>query len=380
MKCLEQKKIKYVNHHLQIFDKIDTMPDIHRKLVLSFDIYNKNSITNSHNNITKKALKNIVCEISNGKAYFLPQLAGSCTYKSLLMAWIIYCILSPRYVPNIVYDLYVQYTNSFSLSIESIIKYYKLDKEGTCGSKIIEHMLEDNIIDISLIKKYDLYNFQEMLIFKKDEPIIIGILPNKITKSKINNIYDRSTLNQLIHEIRMKINDIPYHIQKLDAFWKLYSSDLTCMNNDSFQTEIFIMLLLINYYYRKSELNGIISDDEYINLKIDVPSGRIELLEHERAWISNILFASREMRKNLYNSVGLKKYFNIDLLLMFSFSNSEYRFFQDKMYFVNKYIIKNNDTVLIKKFLSTEISRISRIETTVSFDPSVLIIEFIKKK
>jgi hypothetical protein len=115
------KKIEYVPDHLQIFEEFDQMRNIHRKLVLSFDIYNRNSIANYHNNITKKALKNILCEVKDEKSYFMPQIAGSCAYKSLLMTWLIYCIFSPKYVPGMIYEKYVEYTNTFSLSIESII-------------------------------------------------------------------------------------------------------------------------------------------------------------------------------------------------------------------------------------------------------------------
>lgn len=371
------KKIEYVPDHLQIFEESDEMSDIHHKLVLSFDIYNRNIIVNDHDNITKKAFKNIICEIRNGKAYFMPQTAGSCGYKSLLMTWIIYCVFSPKYIPSMIYDKYVEYVNTFSLSIESIIDYYKLDKEGTCGSKLIEHMLEDNIIDELLIKKHNLHNFQGMLDFCKNEDITIEELPSGTEKIKINNIYDTITLVQILNGIRTKEGEMIIYLRKIQEFWDLYLSDGECANIGSFQTEIFIMTLLISYYYRKADIDGLIKNSDYVDLKIDIPSGRIELLEHERSWIGNILFSPTQTQENIYKSINLNKYFDLNYFLeTHDFSSSYYKFHKNKMYFVSKYIIKINDTVAINYKYPL---KIDKLESIVSFDTNKLIIEFIRK-
>lgn len=248
-------------------------------------------------NYVKLGFETIKYEIVDSKIYIIPQNSGSCTYRSILTAWIYNTIIISdneelkrrinqyySYCHNLIQEN-TRIVSSNTFVYDDVYLYDLLNKD-----KIIKYINSNGF-------KERYFNFKER---------------TEIGEMYVPKLMDKTKLEDIISQVRNKTytNDI------YDVFFDDYKVnnnailDKKIVQCKLFITEMLLVVLLSEYYNNAEKWKKNLFDKGTIDVPKYLNTFRIELMEHEEFWISNF-FCKIGPLKDKIDISDLEKYINI---------------------------------------------------------------------
>jgi hypothetical protein len=240
----------------------------------------ENSTNNSKINYFNKAVKSLKYVNVCNKIFYYPQESGSCTFKSIFMAWIYNTIIDQSdLIKSKIDNYFFIYCESNYRSLTNINKLYH-DSCDDCDTLYLMDLLsKDDIIQ---------FDYSDSLIKTMEEPI--NFIDDIGETTKIIHycvLCDKSKLYDTISKIRNNNIDSTYLYDEHFLFYfKKYGIVKEYIYTPMI-IEYTMLVLLYEYYYNKKGW-----DDEYLIDTLnerELISFRFELLKHEELWISKII-------------------------------------------------------------------------------------------
>ena len=221
--------------------------------------------------------------MTNGKVYFMDQQGGTCTYRSVLFAWIyFYCDIQSTVLITTLFKSFCDEMCRFL--IEYIPSKKNLQVENINLNLLIEYLVDDKILDASLRYKErnNIQLHQKFTITPREIPTTyIYIFP----------VLSIDDLNELLNDIRNNTSSAELIYKKCITDKQTAETDadinIKKVYMDNAIKETMILLALCEYYKNYYEWNYKLDYRFYINDCI--MTGRIELLNHECLWIAKYI-------------------------------------------------------------------------------------------
>jgi len=314
-------------------------------------------------NYLKLAFETVKFKIHESQIYIEPQQSGSCTYRSILTAWIYNSLITPEKHSERI-EKYYNYASNLTIIIPKIIKN---------NNFIYDDIYLLDLLNKDRIAKYiNSENFQiKDIRYNFSEPLT---MQNKLVIAKP---IGQDKLNTVIEQIRNKTytGDIykEFYSDILPYDYRLNGTQCYSLFIQTIITELILVFFLHQYYYNKSEWDTYIG----LSLQLYLNTFRFELYNYEEEWISNVIkvcFAYEE-DKNFQKKMQLDKYSDISEITNWYYLLIPQNFRHGNQHnggnsfeqtFIKKFIFNsNNNTVVLKNEIN-------------NFDCRYILIDFLK--
>lgn len=294
---------------------------MHKKIYDAISIYNINK--KSFENNIKRGFESIVTHIDTSlqRVYFLPQRAGSCTFRSFLMAYLYHIILVNDDLLAFFNKMYVFVTElnkNLKSIVDTYLRDYELFMDKLSISTIIENMVEDEFITRSDRHNPKIYFDSRLLADLTDKTDPFTLSPHTMhgTLNKYSTTYNEYvlTISNILDDIRSGRNCLDT-IKKYCGLYFARGSEekitIPIVYNDIY------ILIYLNMYYN-SEINdtseGSFNDFPFTNLKLSKDEENYIMSTYRTTrWNNDVIDQILLSNKIKYMNTNVKSYSYLDI-------------------------------------------------------------------